>query len=214
MYYRGNVLQRMENKFGRFAIRNLMTIIVSAMGVIFLSAFLLPINTIGLFAFDTAAIMQGEVWRIITFIFIPPNANILFIIFALFFYWMIGSTLENAWGTFKFNVFYLSGMIGTIIAGLIVGFATNFYINLSLFLAFAILYPDFRIMLFLIIPVKMKWLAYAASAYLLYMLIVNSWSGRVVLLVSVLNIFLFFGRDFADLIKRAYRKEKWKRKWK
>jgi hypothetical protein len=205
-----SLLQRLEYKFGRFAIRNLMMIIVGAMGIVFISDFMLPISISGAFAFHREAILAGQVWRIITFIFMPPAASPIFIVFALYLYWMMGSALENEWGAFRFNIFYLCGMIGTIGAGLLTGFATNSYLNLSLFLAFAILYPNFEIRLFFVLPVKMKWLAYFNAAFLVYsFIVVETWSERLALIVSVLNIILFFWKDFMNIINRMRAKAKW-----
>lgn len=211
MRYENNWLQRAQRKFGRYAIRNLMLYIVGAMGAIYAIGFVMPVNLIGMFTFNLAAIMDGEFWRIITFIFIPPNAGMIFIIFALYLYWLIGSSLESQWGAFKFNLFYLCGIIGTIIAGLITGFATNFYLNLSLFLAFAILYPNFELRLFFILPVKMKWLALLNVAFLVYEFVMVSWPGRLAMVVSIINIILFFWKDCVNIIKQKQRKSKWKR---
>jgi len=188
-----------------------MLYIVGAMGAIYAIGFVMPVNLIGMFTFNLAAIMDGEFWRIITFIFIPPNAGMIFIIFALYLYWLIGSSLESQWGAFKFNLFYLCGIIGTIIAGLITGFATNFYLNLSLFLAFAILYPNFELRLFFILPVKMKWLALLNVAFLVYEFVMVSWPGRLAMVVSIINIILFFWKDCVNIIKQKQRKSKWKR---
>ena len=90
------------------------------------------------------------------------------------------------------------------------GFATNMYLNLSLFLAFAIIYPNFQVRLFFIIPVKMKWLAIANAVLLGFMFINDSWAGRVVLLVSLANIILFFGKDFINGIKHRDRRRQWR----
>jgi len=211
MFYENNLLARLQRKFGKFAIKNLMMYIVGTMGLIFAVEFIMGINLSGMFAFNVAAIVQGEFWRVITFIFIPPGASIIFIFFALYLYWIIGSSLENQWGAFKFNVFYLCGILGTIIAGLITGFATNTYLNLSLFLAFAILYPNFEIRLFFILPIKMKWLAIVYTVFFIITLIFSTWPGRVALLVSIINILLFFGKDFIRHIKNRHRKAQWKR---
>jgi len=217
MYYKQTLLQKLEYKLGRYAIKNLMTILIGAMAIFFAVNFMLPdgINIYNVFAFYKPAIAQGQVWRIFTFIFLPPGSNLLFIIFALYFYWLIGSSMEHEWGAFRFNIFYLCGMIGTIIAGVISGFATNEYLNLSLFIAAAILFPNFEIRLFLLIPVKMKWLGYLSAAYLLFMLVMvlDSWRERTALLVSLLNIILFFGKDFIQIFKRAYAWVKWKQKF-
>jgi len=212
VYQKRGLLWKLERKIGKIAIRNLMTYIVITMGVIFAVDIIMPhINLYELLMFSTHHIMQGEIWRVITFIFLPPNAQLIFIIFALYFYYLIGGGLENEWGSFKFNVFYLCGMLGTIAAGLITGFATNFYLNLSLFFAFAILYPNFEVRLFLILPVKMKWLALLNIAFYVYQLVVGTWSDRVALLVSIANLGLFFGKDFVKIIQRWHRKNKWKR---
>ena len=155
--------------------------------------------------------MQGQVWRILTFIFIPPDSSIVFIVFSLYFYWLIGSALENQWGAFRFNVFYLCGMLGTIIVGFITGYALNNYLNLSLFFAFALIYPDFQLMLFFFIPVKVKYLAFIDAAYFILMLIMGSWRNKIILLVALANVILFFGRDFIDKIKNRYRRYKYRR---
>ena len=207
----GTFLRKLERKLGRFAIRNLMMYVVGAMAAVFAASLVSPVNLVGLFAFDATAVMQGEVWRIITFIAIPPNASMIFIILALYLYWLIGSSLENQWGAFKFNIFYLCGMLGTIAAGFITGFATNFYLNLSLFLAFAMLNPNFELRLFFVLPIKMKWLALLYVAFIALAFIFNTWEGRLALVVSLINVILFFGKDFINTIKNRHRKAQWKR---
>ena len=64
-------------------------------------------------AFNRSAVLHGQIWRLITFIFIPPDSSILFILFSLYFYWLIGNALENQWGAFRFNIYYLCGMLCT-----------------------------------------------------------------------------------------------------
>ena len=86
-------MNRMERKLGRYAIRNLMTIIVMGMAAVFAIDTFTPLNLSGLLAFNKAAVMRGQIWRLITFIFIPPNASLLFIVFALYFDWLVGSAL-------------------------------------------------------------------------------------------------------------------------
>jgi len=162
-------------------------------------------------AFDRSALFAGQVWRLVSFIIIPVNSSILFIILSLYFYWLMGTALESEWGSFKFNIFYLFGVIGTILAGLITGYAVNTFLNMSLFLAFALLYPDFQMRLFFLIPVKVKYLAYIEAAYLLFMLIFSSWQMKIVIFVSLLNIVLFFWTDFTGGIRRILHKIKWRK---
>ena len=117
-------------------------------------------------------ILKGQVWRLVTFIIEPPDTSIIFIIFSLYLYYMIGSSLERTWGSFRFNVYFFMGMILHIIAAFLIyiiwgiDFPLNtYYLNMSLFLAFAATYPDMQLMLFFIIPIKIKWLAIIDAVY-------------------------------------------------
>jgi len=188
-----------------------MTYIVIAMVAVFVFDFLQIVDAMSIFAFDRSAIMEGEVWRIITFIAIPPNALPIFIIFAFYLYWMIGQSLEGQWGALKFNIFYLCGIIGTIIAGLITGYSTNMYLNLSLFLAFAILFPDFQLRLFFILPIRIKWLGLVHVAFLTFSFVISSWPVRAAILASIINVILFCGMILVEMFKRTHRRAQWKK---
>jgi len=123
-------------------------------------------------------------------------------VFVLYFYYIIGSNLENEWGSFRFNLYYFLGMIGTTIAAFITkGGATPTYINLSLFLAFAHLYPDFQVMLFFILPIKVKYLAWIDWIVIAYSVIFEPVPYKVAAVVSVINFLIFFGPDVVDGIK-------------
>jgi len=215
MNYNRSWLQKLDYKYGRKAIRNLMSIIVFGMALVFLADLVMSVQAgstlSAMLVFDRDAIFAGQIWRLISFVFIPPNSSILFIILSLYFYWLMGSAMEDEWGSFKFDVFYLCGVLGSVLAGLITGYATNNYLNMSLFLAFALLFPEFKINLFFVLPIKVKYLAYLDAAYLFVLLLISSWQGKVALLVALLNIAIFFWRDFVDGTKRIVRKIKWKR---
>ena len=118
--------------------------------------------------------MHGEVWRLFTFVFIPQSTSPLGLVLTLYFYYLIGNTLENTWGDFQFNVYYLCGMLGAILAAALTGYGTSYYINLSLFFAFAMLYPDFQVLLFFIIPIKMKYMALFSGALCLIDLLMEA----------------------------------------
>ena len=211
------LLDKLQRKLGRYAIPNLMLYIVAGMAVVFVVDMVVyPVTGFSarsLFMFSRAAIMRGQIWRLITFIFIPPSSSTLFIIFSLYFYWMIGTALQQQWGSFRFNLFYLCGIIGSVIAGFITGGATNTYLNMSLFLAFALIYPDFQIMIFFMIPLKVKWLALLDAISLLLMFMTDSWAGRLALVMAMANLALFFWRDGYLTIKNAYRRYQWKQNW-
>lgn len=208
-------LDKLNRKFGRYGIRNLMTFIVGGMAVVYLMELLVypmtGFSLISVLAFNRNAVLHGQIWRLITFIFIPPDSSILFILFSLYFYWLIGNVLENQWGAFRFNLYYLCGMVCTVIAGMITGYATNSYLNLSLFLAFALMYPDYQVMVFFILPVKMKYLALLDAVGLVALFIMDSWAGRVALLVSLGNVILFFWHDFINGIQNAKRRYEWRK---
>ena len=134
-------LRKLEKKFGKFAIKGLMLYIVAGMGMLYIGELVarsLPNVNGSLFQFldfDRELILRGQVWRLISFIFIPPMTNPVFVFMELYFCWMIGNTLENHWGSFRFNVYYIVGTLGAMIAGFITGAASNGYLNLSLLIA-------------------------------------------------------------------------------
>ena len=189
-------LNRIERKMGRHYIPDLMKYLCLAMLGVFILDYL-PLNrsASALLTFDRARIFRGEIWRIITFIFLPPNSGIIWIIFSLYFSYFIGTSLEHQWGSKRFNIYYALGIIGNIIAGFITGYATNGYLNTSLLLSFAVLFPDTEFMLFFFLPVKAKWFGIFAGALLLYEFLFSPFAYKVALLFSLLPFFIFFGKS-------------------
>ena len=205
-----NWLTRLERRMGRRYIRNLMQYLCIGMLGVFLLEYVPTLNSPWAFLrFDRELILRGQIWRVLTFIFIPPERNLLFIIFALYFYYLLGTALENRWGSRRFNLYYLVGILGTILGGFIVGFNDNTYLNMSLFLAFACLYPNFEIMLFFFLPVKMKYVAIADAVLLLLQFFRGNGAIKLCMLFSMLPFFLFFwqelyrmGRHWVYVIRR------------
>ena len=195
-----NKMRQWQLKYSRYAPQNLMMYIVGAMALVYIADYILA-PTVGfslsrLFMFTRSEVLAGQIWRGFTFTFLPPNSSLLFIVFSLYFYYLIGTALEREWGSFWFDIYYLCGVIGTIAAGFITGSATNYYLNMSLFFAFAALYPNFQVMLFFFLPIKIKWLAYLDAAFFLVNFLVGSWPVRAAILASLFNFFLFFGPSF------------------
>ena len=141
-----NLLNKLEKNFGRFAIRDLMVYIVGMNGLVYLLSYAYPENNaINKLLLDPYLIMKGEVWRLITFIFIPPTASVFWIFFILYFYYIVGIGLEHEWGSFRFNVYYFTGVLGTILGAFVVGGnLTALYLNLSLFLHSLISTPTLK----------------------------------------------------------------------
>ena len=115
----------LARKFGKYAIFYLMMYIVAFMAAVFVLDMLMPVNLTAYLVFNKAAILRIQLWRLVTFLFLSPDSSIVWILFSLCFYWMIGSALENQWGSFRFNMYYLFGMLGSIISGMITGYATT-----------------------------------------------------------------------------------------
>ena len=122
--------------------------------------------------FYPAAILRGQVWRLVTFLFIPLSYRPITLLLSLYFYWWIGKSLEREWGTTKFTVFYACGVLFNIIFGFLAGSTSVTYLNLSLFFAFASLYPDLQVLL-IFIPVKVKWLAWIDAAFFALTILFN-----------------------------------------
>lgn len=158
-----------------------------------------------LLRFDAASILHGQVWRLVTFVFVPYGSqNIFFLAITLYFYYFIGTALEREWGAGKFTVFYLFGILLNILVGFLVGSASMYYVNMSMFFAFATLYPDLQFLLFFLIPVKAKWLAWFDAAYFAVVILRTLLSGHILLallpVVAIFNYVLFFSADIADRI--------------
>lgn len=192
-----NWLDKLERKTKLHGIPGLMTYIVGISGIVYGLNLLLPeLNISDRLALIPSMVMQGEVWRLITYIFIPPDTSLIWILFILYFYYMIGSALEQEWGSFKFTVYYVVGMIGTTVVSFFTGgMATATYLNLSLFLAFARIYPNFEILLFFIIPIKVKYLGWLNWIIIGFTIIFQPLPAKIAAIVSIINYFVFFFQD-------------------
>ncbi|SHI35028.1 rhomboid family protein [Parasporobacterium paucivorans] len=160
------LIEKLERKFGRYAIKNLTYYIMGAYIIGWLIQLTAPQVYNAYLSLNAEAVLHGQIWRILTFLVNPPSSSMIFMIFTLYLYYFIGTSIERAWGAFRFNLYYFTGVIFHVIAAVIIFllFGVNYdlgtyYLNMSLFLAFAALYPDMQLLLFFIIPVKIKWLA-------------------------------------------------------
>ena len=208
-------MDKLDRKFGRFALKHLMTVIVIGTALVWILNYIVYLNTGVLIDsyidFNREAILHGQVWRLVTFLFVSTEFNPIMLMISLYFYWLIGNSLERAWGSFKFDLFYLCGVLGAIGSGFITGYATVYYLNLSLFLAFALLYPNHRVLLFFFIPIKMKWLAIFDLVCIAFLLVFNTWAGRIAIFVALANIALFFVGSVIRNIAAWRRRRKWQK---
>jgi hypothetical protein len=194
------LLARLERRIGRYAIPNLIMYVVAGMGVVWLLSMTRP-EVLGRLMLDMDAVRAGQVWRLVTFLFIPRGST-LWMVFTLYFSWWVGSSLEQHWGAFKFNVYYFLGVILTVGAATIAGGASNRWLNWSLFLAFATTFPDAPVSLMLILPIRVKWLGIAAALFIAYSFVESGdWGTRAAILGALGNYALFFGGHWAAVLR-------------
>ena len=159
-----------------------------------------------LLVFSRAKILEGQVWRLISYPLTFYNSNILLMAISLFCYYSLGRAMENIWGTLKFNLFYLCGIVMMDIYCMIFGGQANVtYLNLSLFLSYATLYPNSQFLLFYIIPVKAWIFALFDLALVVYSLLANPFPYNLFSVISLANYFLFFGKDVLNVIPVSWR---------
>lgn len=207
------LLNRLERVFGRLAIPNISLYLV--MGQVgFWSVAFLGFFDLERIALLPLAVMQGEAWRIFSFMLLPPNAHPVFIAFAWYMFYMMGSSLEAYWGVFRYNLFLLLGWALTLgVAFLFPStYATNLFLAGSVFLAFAFLNPDFELLIFFILPVKIKWLALIQWLFYGYALLFGSWPIRLGVLASIGNFLVFFSGEIVQRIKGGRRRMEHKAK--
>jgi ribosomal protein L37AE/L43A len=202
-------LKRIERKLSRFAIPDLTTYLVAGQGLALLLSLVVP-GLVDHLLLIPQAVLEGQWWRLLTFLFTPPFTHPILALFVLYFLWFMGGSLEAQWGAFRYNLYVLIGYIVTLAAAFVFpyGPATNAYITGSIFLAFAWLYPEFQILLFLILPVKVKWLALLTWLGFGYQLIFGGWATRLLILASIANFLLFFGRDLFHRARYGHRQLK------
>jgi membrane associated rhomboid family serine protease len=187
-------LDALERRFGEWAIPQFPLFIAVAPAAVYFLAQSRP-EFITRLTLDPAAIRAGEWWRMLTFLFLPPSQNVLWMLIWLFVTYQFAQALEQAWGAFRFCFFYLFGALVTALAAIFVVNAplSNAALNTSLFLAFATLYPDVEVLLFFIIPLKVKYLAWVTWAMVLVSFVLGDNVLRVGIAASLVNYLLFFG---------------------
>jgi membrane associated rhomboid family serine protease len=186
---------KLERRFGFLAIPGLARILVVFGGLVFILALVNPGYT-SILQLDPDKIRHGEVWRLVTYIFIPQSLSPLWVIFALWFLWWVGEGVERAMGAFRLTLYFLIGMIGTTIAAFF--FGSNFSNGMliaSLFFAFARFYPDEMIYILFILPVRIKWLAWISAAFLVLVFFMGSNAYRISLVAAFANYLIFFGPE-------------------
>ena len=209
------LLTRLERSIGFISVGHLPIYIVSAQALLYLWCLVNP-SQAHLLMLDPAAVVKGgEYWRLVTFLFVTPVQNALFAFFFMYLLYIYGTALENEWGSFSFTLFYLVGALSTMISSFFFGGTSGaFYLNTTIFLAFAALHPNFELMLFFILPVKIKWLAVLTWIIFGYQVAVGHLNERAAILTSLVNYILFFGSMHVGHVKDMIRTYRHRRKFK
>lgn len=221
-----NFINKLERKVGKYAIRNLSLCLIICYGFGYAIYFVNP-AFLNYLTLDPNMILHGQVWRIITWLIVPPSGFSFFTLIMLYFYYSIGSTLERTWGDFYYNLFIFSGMIFTVIGSLLLyaacqsgllgtdmlavygdsfyslaGYSfSTYYVNMSIFLAFAATFPEVQVLLMFIIPIKVKWMGIVYAAMLVFEFLTGNFIIKFVIGASLINVVVFFlsTRKFSHL---------------
>ena len=197
----------------RFGIPRLMLYIVIGNVVVYLFGLMDTTHTLySLLYFDPAQFCRGQIWRLVTYALVPTTGGVLWLAISLYFYYFIGTSLENAWGAGKFTIYYFSGLVLTALYSVLVYafgggriLVSATYLNLSLFFAFATLWPEQRVLLFFVIPVKMKWLAWLDAALFVFEFVAALAHGLVgyafIPVVAMLAYLVFCGEWLFDRLR-------------
>jgi len=226
-------MTKLERKFGKFAIPNLTLILIGGFVLGYLIEIISP-EALSIIALDPIKVMQGQVYRLLTWVIIPPYGASIFVIITLMFYFYVGRTLENTWGDFRYTVYILAGILftdlGIMLTYLVMFFtgqqelinlyseyglygASTYYLCMSMFLAYAFMFPDMQVLMYFIIPIKVKWLGYLDIAYLIVEVLrfglMKYYTGMITVIMSVLNFILFyFMMKGKSRVTPAHRKRK------
>ena len=206
-----------ERKFGKYAIKNISLVLILCYACGYVIQFINQ-GFLNYLTLNPYAILHGQIWRLVTWIIVPPETgNIFLTLIMLYFYYSIGTTLERTWGTYRYNVYLLSGMLFTVLGSFaMMGYSylfqsetlayygpqmffslaalyfSTYYVNMSIFLAFAATFPDVQVLLMFIIPIKVKVLGIIYAVMLVFEVLMGNVYSRFAIIASLLNFVVFF----------------------
>lgn len=234
-----------EKKFGKYAVKNLSMVLIICYACGYVLRMISPGIMDFLYLNPYQIIFHGQIWRLVTWLIVPPSSFDIFTLLMLYFYYSLGTTLERTWGTYRYNVYIFSGILFTI-AGAFLLFAytavfqnevdtklalymlwvvdnngrslapmfSTYYVNMSIFLAFACTYPNMQVMMFFLIPIRIKILGIIYGALLVYQFLMGSIADQFVIAASLMNFVVFFitGRGKVHMTpKQAKRRQEFRR---
>lgn len=200
-------LDKLEKMWRPFAVPNLAIYFIGGQFLIFAVAVTDP-GIASMIQLIPAKVLEGEVWRLFSFVFTPPASSAIWALISWYVFWLMSSALEGKWGESRFNLFLLIGWLLTAVASFLApnSPASVAFLGGSVFFAFAYLYPDFEFYLFFILPVRVKWLALLTWIGYAFAFLAGGWSQKLLIIASLTNFFLFFGRDIVLSIRQGRRR--------
>lgn len=229
-----SLISKLERRFGRLAIPNATALLVAGQAALYVMAMVADRISLASIAMVPGKVLQGEVWRLATFLFYPPSTGPLFVIFYFMLFYIFGNALETRWGAFRYNVFLAVGYVANVGAAflaygiaqaeaapkglaLIGGMqAPNYFLYGTVFLAFARLFPDFVLQLMFVLPIRIKWLALVAWIGYGYTLVkslsVGDYMTALLVVASVTNYLVFFGKEHWSDLKHGQRRRSYQAK--
>jgi len=209
-----SILNSLERKFGRFTFPHLLPVLLAGQVLVYLFQLSGQIPGDALYLKGELLLQGKQLYRMLTFMVDPMTLSPIWFLIGLSVTWLIGNALQNEWGEFRFNLYLFVGWAGTVLVSLVLPDwnIANLYIFSSLTLAFARLYPNFQFLLFFIIPVKVKYLAYLTWAFYLLLILASPGERLMVLSGAVLPYGLFFGKDILMDIRGRQRSSAFRKK--
>lgn len=212
-------LDKLERRFGHLGIPYLINIVLAGQLLCWFVVMFIDSRLFLMLSLDRQLILHGQVWRLVSFVFMPSlQTSPLWLALELYFYWWIGNSLTRAWGDFRFTVYWLAGMLGAILSCFLTGYGSSSGLFLSLFFAFAWMWPNMQVLLFFFIAVKVKWLGWAAALIWAVQFLRGGLSTKITLLFGLAGFLLFFGKEMYAWVKDAIvsykRRKEWNDRWK
>jgi hypothetical protein len=190
------LIEYLDKKIGRYAVQNLTIYLIAGQSFFYIMYLTGRLDRTATY-FSADLLMAGEWWRILALPFDPPRQSLIFTLVAWYFFYMIGTTLEAHWGAFRYNAYIFTGCLITVaVSFLFPGYpVSNVFLVGSVFLAFATLFPDYQILLFFVLPVRMKWLALLTWIGYGYQFLLGPWPTKLLIMAAISNFLIFFAQD-------------------
>ncbi|MBQ1400621.1 MAG: hypothetical protein IIZ51_11865 [Lachnospiraceae bacterium] len=211
-------IERLEKRFGKYSVKNLMVYLIAINVIGFIILKVSPETFFYYLSMNPAAVMQGQIWRIVSFILFPSSTSLFGLIIYVYVYYMLGSTLERIWGSFTFGLYMLTGIVIHILGAMIIYWTTGFnvewtyslqFLYMSMFLTFALTFPEAQFLLFFFLPIKAKWFALIDAAYFVFLFVMGTKTSRIQIIMAMLNFLIFFLSMHGKDLKARARKNSW-----